>query len=119
MPGTAALADLTVLPAHNDRAVPREDPAEAGGALSREEVIEKRRRYLGPNVALFFDDPLHIVAARGCELYDPEGHSYLDCINNVSHVGHCHPKVRLWCSLQHLLAAMNCSCMHAGRCREG
>jgi len=26
-------------------------------------------------------------------LYDDNGRSYLDCVNNVCHVGHCHPRV--------------------------
>lgn len=48
--------------------------------LSKEEILAKRRQHLGPNVALFFkEDPLHIVRARGCELFDAEGNAYLDC----------------------------------------
>ncbi|GAB4817668.1 hypothetical protein N2152v2_004714 [Parachlorella kessleri] len=112
VPAAAGL-DLTVLPAHSDRAMSRADPAEEGGALSREEILEKRRRHLGPNVALFFDDPLHIVAGRGCELFDPEGHSYLDCINNVSHVGHSHPKVAAAVSRQLYTLNTNCRYLHS------
>ena len=26
-------------------------------------------------------------------LYDSRGRAYLDCVNNVAHVGHCHPRV--------------------------
>src|SRR5258708_30037128 len=26
-------------------------------------------------------------------LYDEDGRAYLDAVNNVSHVGHCHPRV--------------------------
>nr|KAG5707741.1 hypothetical protein BaRGS_003316 [Batillaria attramentaria] len=44
--------------------------------------------------SLFFkSDPLKIVQASGQYMYDEEGNKYLDCINNVCHVGHCHPKV--------------------------
>ncbi|KAL4859438.1 Zinc finger CCCH domain-containing protein 40 [Chlorella vulgaris] len=57
-------------------------------------ILGKRRRHLGPNLALFFeDDPLHIVRGQGCEIFDAEGNDYLDCVNNVSHVGHAHPRV--------------------------
>ncbi|NWI64789.1 AT2L2 lyase, partial [Todus mexicanus] len=43
---------------------------------------------------LFFsDDPLKIVKAKGQYMYDEKGQRYLDCINNVAHVGHCHPDV--------------------------
>lgn len=37
--------------------------------------------------------------AQGCYLFDDEGHKYLDAINNVTHVGHCHPAVSL-CHMQ-------------------
>lgn len=60
----------------------------------KEGILEKRRQHVGPNVALFFaDEPIHAVRGQGCELFDAEGNSYLDCINNVSHVGHAHPRV--------------------------
>ncbi|ELU17763.1 hypothetical protein CAPTEDRAFT_188970 [Capitella teleta] len=43
---------------------------------------------------LFFRaDPIKIVRAQGQYMYDEEGKFYLDCINNVAHVGHCHPDV--------------------------
>ncbi|ESO87374.1 hypothetical protein LOTGIDRAFT_81966, partial [Lottia gigantea] len=37
--------------------------------------------------------PLKIVRASKQYIYDEIGTEYLDCINNVSHVGHCHPHV--------------------------
>ncbi|XP_076317760.1 5-phosphohydroxy-L-lysine phospho-lyase isoform X2 [Tachypleus tridentatus] len=44
--------------------------------------------------ALFFkSDPLKIVRGEGQYMYDEIGRQYLDCINNVAHVGHCHPHV--------------------------
>ncbi|WP_028063357.1 aminotransferase class III-fold pyridoxal phosphate-dependent enzyme [Solirubrobacter soli] len=36
---------------------------------------------------------LHIVRGSGAYLYDAEGREYLDLVNNVAHVGHCHPRV--------------------------
>jgi 4-aminobutyrate aminotransferase-like enzyme/Ser/Thr protein kinase RdoA (MazF antagonist) len=36
---------------------------------------------------------LHIVRGAGAYLYDAEGREYLDLVNNVAHVGHCHPRV--------------------------
>lgn len=36
-------------------------------------ILEKRRKHVGPNLALFFqEEPLHIVRGQGCELFDPE-----------------------------------------------
>ncbi len=37
--------------------------------------------------------PVHIVRGEGVWLWDAEGRKYLDCYNNVPHVGHCHPRV--------------------------
>ena len=56
-------------------------------------LIDKRKRLLGPNVSLFYDDPVHLVRGQGVWVYDADGRKYLDCYNNVPHVGHCHPHV--------------------------
>ena len=50
-------------------------------------------RLLGPGSPLFYDTPVHLVRGEGVWLYDNEGQRYLDCYNNVPHVGHCHPHV--------------------------
>jgi 4-aminobutyrate aminotransferase-like enzyme len=57
------------------------------------DLINRRERLLGPNVRLFYDEPLHIVSGKGGWLTDADGKKYLDCYNNVPHVGHCHPHV--------------------------
>ncbi|SPJ30913.1 aspartate aminotransferase family protein [Falsiruegeria mediterranea] len=57
------------------------------------ELIESRARLLGPNVSTFYDEPLHLVRGEGVWLWDADGHKYLDCYNNVPHVGHCNPRV--------------------------
>lgn len=47
-----------------------------------------------PSVTLFFAaQPLKMVCGRGQFLVDEEGHEYLDCINNVAHVGHANKRV--------------------------
>jgi 4-aminobutyrate aminotransferase-like enzyme len=56
-------------------------------------LMARRERLLGPNVATFYDKPVHIVKGEGVWLWDASGRKYLDCYNNVPHVGHCHPKV--------------------------
>jgi len=58
-----------------------------------ETLLERRARLLGPNMSTFYDEPLHIVRGEGVYLWDAEGRKYLDCYNNVPHVGHCHPVV--------------------------
>lgn len=57
------------------------------------DMIERRARLLGPNVSTFYDDPLHLVRGDGVWVWDADGRKYLDCYNNVPHVGHCHPHV--------------------------
>ena len=56
-------------------------------------LIERRRELLGPNLPTFYDDPVHLVKGEGVWLWDADGRKYLDCYNNVPHVGHCHPHV--------------------------
>ncbi|WP_170516651.1 aspartate aminotransferase family protein [Ruegeria atlantica] len=56
-------------------------------------LIERRARLLGPNVSTFYDEPLHIVKGDGVWLWDADGRKFLDCYNNVPHVGHCNPRV--------------------------
>ncbi|MDK4703428.1 aspartate aminotransferase family protein [Rhizobium sp. CNPSo 4062] len=56
-------------------------------------LITRRERLLGRNMSLFYDDPVHLVRGEGVWLWDADGRKYLDCYNNVPHVGHCHPRV--------------------------
>lgn len=58
-----------------------------------EQLIADRRRLLGPNVATFYDEPVHFVKGEGVWLWDAEGRKYLDCYNNVPVVGHANPRV--------------------------
>ena len=56
-------------------------------------LLARRRERLGPSLSLSYRTPLHIVRGEGAYLFDPEGRAYLDCVNNVAHVGHAHPRV--------------------------
>ena len=57
------------------------------------DLIARRRQLLGPNVSTFYDEPVHMVRGEGVWLWDADGNKYLDCYNNVPHVGHCNPRV--------------------------
>ncbi|MBT4566645.1 MAG: aminotransferase class III-fold pyridoxal phosphate-dependent enzyme, partial [Marinovum sp.] len=57
------------------------------------ELIERRNMLLGPNVSTFYDEPVHFVKGESVWLWDADGRKYLDCYNNVPHVGHCNPRV--------------------------
>lgn len=70
-----------------------------------EKLLARRAKALGPVYRLFYDKPLHFVRGRGIWLYDKEGRAYLDCYNNVPHIGHCHPYVTK--ILYHQATALN------------
>ncbi|HEY4334032.1 MAG TPA: aminotransferase class III-fold pyridoxal phosphate-dependent enzyme [Ilumatobacteraceae bacterium] len=56
--------------------------------------LQRERRYvLGRSLSLAYADPLKIVRGEGIHLIDARGERYLDMVNNVCHVGHCHPRV--------------------------
>ena len=61
--------------------------------LTDKKILELRKRLLGPSFSLSYCEPLHIVQGKGQYLFDANGKRYLDAVNNISHVGHCHPKV--------------------------
>jgi 4-aminobutyrate aminotransferase-like enzyme/Ser/Thr protein kinase RdoA (MazF antagonist) len=57
------------------------------------ELLVRRQECLGPNLSVSYTRPLHIVRGRGQFLYDAKGRAFLDCVNNVCHVGHANPRV--------------------------
>ncbi|XP_035565565.1 ethanolamine-phosphate phospho-lyase isoform X5 [Canis lupus baileyi] len=61
---------------------------------SKQDTLALRRKHIGPSCKVFFAaDPVKIVRAQRQYMFDERGDQYLDCINNVAHVGHCHPEV--------------------------
>lgn len=60
---------------------------------TKEEIVSVRKKHLGKTLSLSFKNPLKIVRGQGAYLYDEVGNEYLDMVNNVCHVGHCHPRV--------------------------
>ena len=67
----------------------------AGGPLDTAKVLKERKKNLGTNISTHMvgESPLHMVRGKGCFLYNSADEEYLDCINNVAHLGHAHPKV--------------------------
>ncbi len=61
--------------------------------LAPQAIIQKRERNLSKALSLSYENPLHIVRGQGQFLYDEQGVAHLDCVNNVCHVGHSHPRV--------------------------
>lgn len=56
-------------------------------------MMEERARLLGPSLSLSYRNKLKIVRGKGAYLYDHTDRAFLDCVNNITHVGHCHPHV--------------------------
>jgi 4-aminobutyrate aminotransferase-like enzyme len=61
--------------------------------MTAESLLARRERLLGRNMSTFYQDPVHLVKGEGVWVWDADGRKYLDCYNNVPHVGHCHPRV--------------------------
>lgn len=57
------------------------------------ELVRKRSFLLGPSLSVSYDEPLLILRGQGAYMFDHTGRRYLDCVNNVNHIGHCHPAV--------------------------
>ncbi len=62
-------------------------------AMAHEAILQKRRRFLAPSLSVSYRRPLAIVRGHGPYLVDDDGRRYLDCVNNVAHVGHSHTRV--------------------------
>ncbi len=60
---------------------------------SHEEIVRLRRELLLPNLSISYDKPIKFVRGEGVWLIDDGGRAYLDCFNNVCHIGHAHPAV--------------------------
>ena len=58
-----------------------------------ETLLARRRAVIGPSLSLSYREKLKIVRGRGSWLIDHTGRRYLDTVNNITHVGHCHPHV--------------------------
>ena len=65
----------------------------AGARPDPSRLLAERRRRLGPSLSLSYLAPLSIARGFGTTLYDDTGREFLDMVNNVAHVGHCHPRV--------------------------
>ncbi|MBO6893090.1 MAG: aminotransferase class III-fold pyridoxal phosphate-dependent enzyme [Roseibium sp.] len=69
-------------------------PAAVPVAMDNEQLVEERHHRIGRSLSIAYSDaPLKIVGGEGTWLIDETGKRWLDMVNNVCHVGHCHPRV--------------------------
>ncbi|UFH45200.1 aminotransferase class III-fold pyridoxal phosphate-dependent enzyme [Flavobacterium galactosidilyticum] len=57
------------------------------------DILESRQKNIGRNLSIGYKDKLKITKGALQYLYDDKGRTFVDCVNNPSHVGHCHPVV--------------------------
>lgn len=60
---------------------------------TRPEIVAARKNSLLPNLSISYSEPIKFVRGEGAWLIDDRGRAYLDCFNNVCHLGHAHPDV--------------------------
>ena len=65
-------------------------------AVSNAEILEKRKKHFIPTAVTYYKEPLQLVSAQGCEVFDEKGNAYLDCIGGIVCIsaGHNHPKIK-------------------------
>ncbi len=61
--------------------------------IDTETLRAARASHVGPSLSVAYERPLAIVRGWMQTLFDADGQPYLDGVNNVCHVGHCHPAV--------------------------
>jgi 4-aminobutyrate aminotransferase-like enzyme/Ser/Thr protein kinase RdoA (MazF antagonist) len=73
----------------------RTNPIEINNIEIKQELrpAEARYSYFSRAVSLSYKEPIHMTGAAMQYMYGADGRTYLDCVNNIPHVGHCHPKV--------------------------
>ncbi|WP_227993203.1 MULTISPECIES: aminotransferase class III-fold pyridoxal phosphate-dependent enzyme [Shewanella] len=59
----------------------------------RRDIISQRGERLFKTLSVSYEQPLIIERGQGQFLLDENNIAYLDMVNNVCHVGHCHPSV--------------------------
>lgn len=55
--------------------------------------IQSRNRFLSKALSLSYTSPIKMKSAAFQYMYEANGKTYLDCANNIFHVGHSHPRV--------------------------
>lgn len=80
-------------------------PSALGKEADDAALKKERKEVVGANLSISYQKNLKITRGALQYLYDDKGDTYIDCVNNVSHVGHCHPVVVK--AMQKQLAKLN------------
>jgi 4-aminobutyrate aminotransferase-like enzyme len=94
-----------------------EELGTAGGLVrvpsARGTHLLEQRSTFGPSLSLSYQQPLNVVRGSGQYLFDERGRRYLDCVNNVCHVGHSNPVVAAAGANQMFVLNTNTRYLHA------
>ena len=63
------------------------------GRPGAEIVASAQGRSCCPILSISFRKPMKMVRGEGVWLIADDGRAYLDCFNNVAHLGHAHPEI--------------------------
>ena len=88
------------------------EPAVAAPGRDVGEILDVRRKHIGPSLSISYSKPLKIVRGAGPYLFDDRGRAFLDAVNNVCHVGHCHPRVVAAAHAQNAVLNTNTRYLH-------
>ncbi|SMC62838.1 aminotransferase class III-fold pyridoxal phosphate-dependent enzyme [Pedobacter africanus] len=80
-------------------------PSVLGTETADAALQKERKEIVGANLSISYQKKLKITRGALQYLYDDKGDTYIDCVNNVSHIGHCHPVVVK--AMQQQLARLN------------
>lgn len=58
-----------------------------------QDYADRRQGYFSRALSVSYKKPIIMERAAFQYMFDREGKTYLDCVNNIMHVGHCHPHV--------------------------
>jgi ethanolamine-phosphate phospho-lyase len=64
------------------------------------QIFERRHITSSPSLSLSYSKPIHMSSALFQYMFDAHGGTYLDAYNNIPHIGHSHPAIRLASSQQ-------------------
>ena len=70
-----------------------------------ETLLTDRKKFIGNNLSIAYQQPIKVIQGALQYLYDDQGKTYIDCVNNPSHVGHAHPV--LVKQMQNQIATLN------------
>ncbi len=71
----------------------RENPLKKAEEVKIVEEVNRRYLYFSKAVSLSYKEPIQMTGAALQYMYSSDGKTFVDCVNNIPHVGHCHPKV--------------------------